>query len=189
MAINDDLERDSATLERSFFGGGDAGLLAELQRKRAEEQQLELLRDVVKIHDAAFLRRLMALGVRPEVAVAVMLVPLVHLAWADGALDERERGAILDAARQRGVAAERIAGKLLASKLAQKPDARLFSAWTTYMRRLWGCFTADERWRMRTNILESARDVAEAAGGFLGLARKISAEERRVLDEIAAILD
>jgi tellurite resistance protein len=187
MAVNDDLEKASGALERVFFGGRNALLLAELKLQNKEAQQVDLLREVVKIRDGAFLRRLLTLGVRPEVAVAVALTPLVLVAWADGELHDRERDAILEAARQRGVGAEGIAGRLLVSALAQKPDPRLFQAWTAYARLLWGRFTPDECWQMRANVLDSAREVAEAAGGLLGLA-KISAAERRVLDEIGALL-
>jgi len=189
MVPKDDLDTASGQLERVFFGGDNAPLLAELRRKSETEQRLDLLRDAVKIQDDAFVQRLATLGVRPETAVAVTVVPLVLVAWADGKLDERERDAILQAARQRGLTAEQITERLLRNGLARPPDPRLFRLWTGYVRRLWGCFTAQERWQMRSNLLQSAREVAEAAGGILGLTSKISAGERRVLDELASILD
>ena len=42
------------------------------------------------------------------------------------------------------------------------------------------------RGALKNELLGRARTVAEAAGGFLGLGNKISAEEARVLDELAA---
>ena len=122
-------------------------------------------------------------------ALLLVMVPLVLVAWGDGTLDEKEREAILGAARQRGIGAERIAGELLKNGLASKPDPQLFSTWTAYARRLWGRFTADERWAMRENLLRSARQVAEATGGLFGLGSKVSTGERKVLQEIEAILD
>jgi hypothetical protein len=187
MATPNDLEKAAETLVRSFFGSGSALLLAELKLQNKEAQQLDLLKEVVKIRDDAFLRRLLTLGVRPEVATAVALTPLVLVAWADGALHDRERDAILEAARQRGVEADRISGRLLTSALERAPDPRLFAAWSAYVRLLWGRFTPDECWKMRGNTLDAAREVAEAAGGILGLS-KISAAERRVLDEIGTLL-
>jgi tellurite resistance protein len=189
MTREDDLKRDSVRLEAAFFVGVDGKLLEELRKTSEQQQRLQELRDVVRVKDPAFLSRLDTLGVRPETALAVTLIPLVFVAWADGALDERERGAVLDAAKARGVAAERIAQQLLSSWLAKPPDPRLFLIWKTYVRRLWGCFTADERWQMRQNLLRSAREVAEAAGGFLGIASGLSAEERRVLEGIEKLLD
>jgi len=189
MTLKDDLEKDSGRLEGAFFAGESAVLLNELRKKAEAEQGREMLREVVRIHDEAFLDRLVALGVRPETALATTLIPLVFVAWADGELDDREQRAILDAAEVRGVAAGRIARRLLQNWLARKPEPEILSLWTTFVRRLWGCFTADERWKMRRNLLGSARDVAEAAGGFLGLTTKISAEERRVLEHLEKILD
>ena len=187
--MDDLLQRDAARLERSFFAGSNAPLLAELRRWTDGEVQVEELRDAVGITDMTFLRRLQALGVGPPAAVALFTVPLVLGAWGDGTLDEGERAAILEAARTRGVAAERIAGELLKNGLAQRPDPRILESWTAYARRLWGCFTADERWAMRENLLRSARQVAEASGGLFGLTSKVSAAERRVLGEIEAVLD
>jgi tellurite resistance protein len=186
--MSDAFEKESRTLERAFYAGANAPLLAELRVRSEAEQERERLGDVVGIKDESFLRRLATLGVRPEAAVAVTLVPLVLVAWADGSLDERERSAILDAARERGMAAQRIAAELLRNSLSQAPDPKLFATWTAYVRRLWGRFPEGERWQMRENLLRSAREVAEAAGGFLGLAA-ISAGERRVLAELEAVLD
>lgn len=176
-------------LTRAFFEGANEPLLAELRTRTDAEQERLALREAVGIKDEAFLRRLQAMGVRPEAAVALVMVPLILVAWGDGALDEKEREAILEAARRRGVGAERVAGELLKNGLARQPDPNLLPTWIAYVRHLWGRFTADERWAMRENLLRSARQVAEAAGGLFGLTSKISAGERRVLQEIEAVLD
>src|SRR6185436_124913 len=138
------LDRDGEGLAHAFCTGANAPLLAELRKKTDAEQEREALREAVGIKDETFLRRLQALGVRPEAAVALVMVPLVLVAWGDGTVDEKERVAILEAARQRGVGAERIAGELLKNGLAQEPDPKLFGIWSAYVRRLWGRFTADE---------------------------------------------
>ena len=187
--MDETLDREGEGLARAFFQGANAPLLAELRKRTEAEQEREALRDAVGIKDETFLRRLQALGVRPEAAVALVMVPLVLVAWGDGSLDDKEREAILGAARQRGVGAERIAGELLRNGLASKPDPRLLPTWTAYARRLWGRFTADERWAMRENLLRSARQVAEATGGLFGLGSKISTAERKVLSDIEAVLD
>lgn len=189
MTREADLEKDAGRLEEAFFAGENAGLLDELRKKTEAGDRLQMLREVVKIRDDAFLNRLVALGLGPETALAVTLIPLVFVAWADGKLDDREREAVLEAARERGVTADRIARQLLKDSLAHKPDPRLLSLWKAYVSRLWGCFTADERWRMRSNLLRAAREVAESAGGILGLTSKISAEERRVLGDLEKFLD
>jgi len=183
------LGREGEGLARAFFTGANAPLLAELRKRTEAEQERDALREVVGIKDETFLRRLQTLGVRPEAAVALVMVPLILVAWGDGNLDQKERAAILEAARKRGVAAERIAGELLKNGLESQPDPKLFPIWTAYVRRLWGCFTADERWAMRENLLRSARQVAEATGGLFGLTSRVSTGERKILQEIEALLD
>ena len=187
--MEDALEKDAERLQRTFFSGANAPLLQELRARSEADHGRERLREVVGIKDEKFLNRLLALGVRPEGVVALVLVPLILVAWADGTLDDRERAAILEAARERGVAAERIAGELLKNGLARPPDPKLLETWSATVRRLWGRFTADERWEMRTNLLKSAREVAEATGGFLGLTSKVAEGERRVLAQLEAVLD
>lgn len=178
----------STSLEDAFFARENKALLAEMRRKTGDEDRKDRLREVVRIKDDAFVNRLATLGVEPQTVLAVVLIPLVFVAWADGKLDERERNAILEAASERGAVAESIARRLLESALKAPPDPKLLVLWKTYVKRLWGRFTADEAWQMRKNVLHSAREVAEAAGGRLGLTSKISAEERRVLEEMEKIL-
>jgi hypothetical protein len=45
------------------------------------------------------------------------------------------------------------------------------------------------RQRLRDEVMGRARAVAEAAGGFLGLGRKVSAAEEAVLRELAQAFD
>jgi hypothetical protein len=45
--------------------------------------------------------------------------------------------------------------------------------------------TPSERQPLRDAVLRQAREVAEAAGGFLGLGSKVSASEQAVLDDLA----
>lgn len=185
----DEKDPDREGLENAFFAGAQAQLARQLGRPTAREAQREALREVVQIQDRAFLDRLVTLGVRPETAIAMRVIPLVVVSWADGALDERERRAIEDSARKVGLAGEKIAQRMLREWLARPPEPELLERWKGYVQRLWGRFTAEERWQMRQNLLGSARAVAEAAGGILGLGSKISSAERRVLEDLERMLD
>jgi len=190
MEKQDDLGRSgSESLEDAFFSADNQALLAELRVKSGPAGRKDRLREVVKIKDDAFVTRLDTLGLEPQTILAVVLIPLVFVAWADGKLDEREKKAILAAARDRGVAAEETGRRLLASALEHPPDPKLLVLWKRFAKRLWGRFTADERWQMRKHVLHSAREVAEAAGGMLGITSRISAAERKVLEEMEKVLD
>ena len=172
----------------TMFGPEHAELLEHFRKKDGREAQREALREVVRIHDQAFLDRLLAMNIGPEKALALRLVPLVFVAWADGAPDEREREAVLRAAGEQGLAAERVSRDLLAGWLSKRPDPRLLEIWKSEVGRVWNRFTTDEQLKMRHNLLGTAREVAEAAGSFLGLTSGISAAEKTVLSELERVI-
>ena len=178
---------DSVDLEEAFFAKENARLLEEIRRKDKREERREMLRQVVRIQDDAFLDRLIALDIGPERAMALRLIPLVFVAWADGGVDERERDAILRAAQEQGLAADEVARRMLHDWLETRPDPKMLTLWKEYIRRIWNHFTPDEQWQMRQNLLAAAKEVASAAGGLLGL-HKISAAEQAVLDDLEKVV-
>ncbi len=174
-------------LENAFFAREHTRNLEAMRKKADREQQRELLRNIVKIQDDAFLDRLITMGIGPERAMVLRLIPLIFVAWADGNVDDAERKAILDAATEQGLASEQIARDALGDWLERKPDQELLEMWKSFMSKIWNRFTPDEQLQMRENLLASTRRVAEAAGGFLGLA-SISAAERKVLDDLEQVV-
>ncbi len=182
-----DHKGDGVDLEEAFFAKENARLLQEMRTKTAKEERREMLRGVLRIQDEAFLDRLILLGVGPETAMALRLIPLVTVAWADGHMDDREREAILSAAREQGLVAEDMARQVLKDWLEQKPDPRLLSLWKDYVGHIWNHFTDDEKLQMRQNLLTTAEEIANAAGGFLGLS-KISAAEKEVIEDLQRAL-
>lgn len=58
------------------------------------------------------------------------------------------------------------------------------AAWKNYVAAMWNQFDEAEKRDMHGRLIGMAREVAEAAGGFLGLGRKISAPEQAVLDSL-----
>ena len=174
---------DAVDLEEAFFAKENARLLNDLRKKAEKEEQRDLLRRVVSIKDNAFLDKLIMLGIGPETILTLRLIPLVFVAWADGNMDDREREAILKAAAQEDVAADEATQQLLRTWLEKKPDPQFLELWKKYIGSVWERFTPDEQWQMRQNLLKAARDVAAAAGGFLGIG-SISAAERAVLNDL-----
>ena len=95
---------------------------------------------------------------------------------------------VLKASAAQGVAPDSVAGQMLGNWLVQRPGAELIEAWKRQMRALWPSLSPKERSEIRASALERARSVAEAAGGFLGLTSRISAQEKAVLDDLAQAL-
>ena len=180
-------DADAVNLEEAFFAKENAKLLDQMRVRAERAEKREMLRRVVAIDDDAFLDRLINMGIGPERAMVLRLTPLVFVAWADGHIDPREREAILRAAAKQGLAAEDMARQVLGDWLERKPDPRILEMWKQYVRKIWERFTPEEQEQMRRNTLDATREVAEAAGGFLGL-KSISAAERQVLDDLASVV-
>jgi hypothetical protein len=179
---------DARALEDAFFARKDAKLLEALRQRARQVERRASLREAVPNADDALLDRLLELGMGPETVLAVVLVPLAAVAWADGAVDDRERAALLRAAAERGVAPGSPGMTLLEGWLERPPGKELLKVWKTYVSALWGSLSDVERRAMHDRMIGMARGVAEAAGGFLGLGQKISAAERAALEELEQAL-
>ena len=58
----------------------------------------------LQIDDPVLLRRVMGLGVTLDTGAAFLLAPLVQVAWAEGAVTDREREKVLRISTERGAA-------------------------------------------------------------------------------------
>lgn len=183
----DSLGERGQSLEEAFFRNMDRQLIEELRAKKEREQQLEELAAASGIEHREVLGALLDAGVHGEALVAVGLVPLIEVAWADHAMDAGEREAILHAARDVGMTRGSTAAKLLFAWLEQRPGVELLEAWKSYAGALVSELDEAGAAAVRDDILGRAQKVAEAAGGFLGLG-SVSREERRMLAELAAAL-
>jgi hypothetical protein len=170
-------------LEDSFFAKENARLLAKLREEAAREEKRQEFRKVLNVANDELLDALMGLGVEPETLVAVSLVPLVEVAWADGEIQNKERAAILRAAEERGVALRTATHDLLESWLLTKPQPELFEVWQRYVGEITTSLAEATRGELKTAALGRARAVAEAAGGLLGVG-SISAAEKAMLAKL-----
>jgi hypothetical protein len=174
------LKNYGRALEEAFFERENQKLLAKLREKSELDRKRATLREALRIDDEDVLDHLVALDLSPETIVAFSLVPLVEVAWADGAIQPNEREAILRAADERGVSASAISRQLLENWLNRRPPVALLEVWRHYSRALLKQLDPNDRRMMRERVIGSARAIAEAAGGFLGL-RSISAAEKAAL--------
>lgn len=177
------LRKSAKALEESFFVRENEKLLRNLQEQARRRERRDSLRAVLEIDDEGLLDRLVELDLGPESIVAFSLVPLVQVAWADGEIQAGEREAILRAAEERGVKAGSVNHDLLSDWLRRKPEAALLEAWRHHARALHASLASHESAALRARVMGIARQVAEAAGGILGLGA-ISAAERRVLEDL-----
>lgn len=173
-------------LEEEFFRRRDAALLA--QRRTEEERRAAraALAAASHITDDVLLDQLVAFGISADTLTALSLVPLVEVAWADGRVENAEKRAILAAATAAGLEETSAGHKLLESCLSERPHSGLRKMWEQYISSICTTLSAEERDALKAELLLQARNVAEAAGGLMGLGSKVSSKEEALLTEIAA---
>lgn len=175
---------DQATLIDAFFHEQDQKLLNQLRARLDRQTKKAQLAEIAGIADEAVLDRLVELNISPETLAAIELVPLICVAWADRTMDPSEKKAILAAAESIGITAREELRELLDHWLSRRPGRELLEAWKHYITALCSQLSADERHRLETFVLSYAERVAQAAGGFLGLGKKVSPQEQSVLNEL-----
>jgi len=176
------LDRRQA-LEDRFFKDQEANKISLLRAKLAAKKNREELQSECGIDDAPILDALVKLAVGAQDLAALSLVPLIQVAWADGSVSDKESEAVLRAAAAQGITKDSHSYTLLESWLSNAPDAELFEAWTGYVEALRAQLEEEETTALRESIIGLAHDVAEAAGGYLGIG-SVSQAEKAVLSAI-----
>jgi hypothetical protein len=174
-------------LEEEFFRKQENALLLQLRTAQAKESAQEALAAATGVRDSTVLHKLSTLGITSDTLLALGLVPLVAIAWADGALDDKERQAIVTSLGTAGIGADSPAGQLVQSWLSSPPPASMLEAWLSYIAALAPALSSTERNNLRDSVLGRARAVAEAAGGFLGFGNRVSKAEEELLQKLASV--
>ncbi|NQV25281.1 MAG: hypothetical protein HQ518_13035 [Rhodopirellula sp.] len=175
-----DLER---SLEAAFFRKVDFELLEKLRLRMANDQALERLAADTGIHNQQVLQELLDLNFTPHNLLALWLVPLTQVAWADGRVMPAEREAVLNSLRKHGYAEDSPAWRLLESWLDYKPCDEVLTAWKNYAQAVVQTAGQEKLLPLRSELLDRAREVAEAAGGVFGFG-SVSKTEETILHQI-----
>jgi hypothetical protein len=178
-------EKRRRAFEEEFFNKQSQKLVDKLRETLQKQHTREELEEMTGIHDAGVLDTLIAMHVQKDTFAAFALYPLVEVAWAGGSVDEKERKAFLVAAAEHGIAPGSPAHAALEEFVKTKPSDDTRKAWYAWAAELNHKLDAVERRKVREGLVQRARAIAEASGGFLGLGNKISKNEQRVLDAIA----
>ncbi len=178
------LNLQTRSLEDAYFIQGDQFLIDNLRDLKKLKETKENLAKVSGISDPVVLDKLVKLDIHPETLSSLAVIPLVAVAWADGSIDPKERKAILKSLSTASFASG-INLELVNHWLDTKPKSELLEAWVHYSQALAKELTPEERKSLREELVGHARQVAEAAGGLLGLG-SISAPEKTLLEKLEA---
>jgi hypothetical protein len=133
------------------------------------------------------LQELEALGFTPETVSLLPLVPIVEVAWAEGGISDEERRLIGQFARERGIAPGTPADEKLAAWLRTQPSEEVFARARRLIRAMLDDRSAPGADPRIDELIRHCEEIAAASGGVLGF-RKISSEERALLQQIEAAL-
>jgi hypothetical protein len=186
--MEQEFERRRKALENAYFHKRDQELMAQMAERQAKAVRTAQLAEATGIQNQSLLDRLDDLQIRPETLGALLLVPLVEIAWADGKMHASQRQAVLSAAKQAGLHKNYDAHHLLESWLDAKPDPQLLPAWKQYVCCLSRRMSAQEMQALQDETMDRALFVAESAGSLFGFHR-VTREERIKLDELSAMLN
>ncbi len=181
----DELNSRGESLAESFFAKRDKELLEKLKQELAGEEDRSALKAASGIEDEAVLQGLVDQGITPESLTAVSLIPLVAVAWADREMADGEKKAILQAATDAGVTSDSTAYNVVEGWLETRPDNELLDAWKSYVASIKGKLDPSATSQLKHSVMTRSKEVARAAGGYLGIS-KISSAEQTVIDELEA---
>ena len=143
---------------------------------------------ILGVEDAeAAVAALHASGFRPATVSLLELLPLVELAWADGNISPRERRILVSAAARRPTV-RGSAHTQLTEWLSERPSDEIFKTSRRALRDL--LTRVDERVaeRTRSTLLAESTLVLSDEGGLLGDETPLTADQRRLLSDLAADL-
>ncbi len=177
------------TLVDAMFHEQDQQLLQDLHERLEKQDRRQQLAGICDIDDDALLSHMVDLDLQPEVIAAIAIVPLVVVAWADGAVQPQERVAILQAAESTGVTPKDGGYPILEHWLSTAPGPEILDAWKLYIAALCKQLNDEEIAELKGDLLGRVDKVAKAAGGILGITNKVSESERAMLKTLEQAFD
>ncbi len=178
-------EKKRRSLEDEFFYKHHAELMAQRKAEKDSLDKMKAMSEASGITNKQLLTKLLDLGLHSETMCALTIIPLVEVAWANGSVEDGERKVLMKVAEEHGVRKGTPGHDMLEFWLSKKPGKDMLDAWIHYVKMLIKELDKDSIAKAKSGIMKHAEEVAEAAGGFLGLG-KISMDEQHVLDKLAA---
>ena len=190
--MSDLLKDRERAFEADYFRKQDEKLLAKMRERAALQEVASALAQKLRVDDAELLKRVAALGLDEGSGAAILLAPLVPVAWAEGHVSQREREVVLEIAASRGVGPGTPARAKLESWLKTRPHDSVFETAMEVLRVAEAVLPPAERQERVKDIVDACRRVAEASGGglgkLLGMKSGVSEDEAAVLEAITAKL-
>lgn len=168
-------------IEKRFFTDLE-GMIVQRLHSEAESPHghAELIRST-GIKDGQLIAELVNLGITAEGLMALRLLPLVLVAWAEDGVDDLERESVMAEAAKLGIRDDSVAAILLHEWLRKLPHGESVDAWKRYMHCIAEEMSDAAKTKLIDTTIEQMKAVAEASGGHLGIG-KTSVKEQQMID-------
>lgn len=178
--------------EAAYFRQQDARLLETLRQRAPLDEIAKALGEKLQVDNPELLERVRQLGLKPETAPALLLAPLVQVAWAEGSVTSKEADTVLRLIQQRGIEADTPPFGQIIKWLESRPSDELFDTAVEVIKYGFSVLPDAEKEDRIKKIVEACNEVAEASGGglvkVLGLGSGVSGVEAETLDTLTATL-
>lgn len=178
--------------EAAYFRQEEARLLESLRKRAPLDEIAKALGEKLQVDNPELLERVRLLGLKPETAPALLLAPLVQVAWAEGSVTNKEAETVLRLIQHRGIEADTPPYGQIIKWLENRPSDELFDTAVEVLKYGFSVLPDAEKNERIKKIVEACNEVAEASGGglvkVLGLGSGVSGIEAETLDTIAATL-
>ena len=178
-------ERERA-LEDAFFRKENERLLEAMRSKESRERKLDALSRALGMDDPEIVDPLLEVGLRESNITALVVAPLICVAWADGILDNEERALIAKSATALGVESDSESAELLEAWLEHRPHSSLIDAWSAYVTELCETLGPEPAKRLRDDTMQRAKKIAGAVEKSFLRGGGPTDDERAILEKIEA---
>lgn len=186
--IGPSTRRAQHALEEAFCRDVDNLLIDRLRFKASAEEEKAKLATAASLTDAKLIDQLASLGISAAGVPAVLMLPMVLVAWADHRIDIKERRYILSEAKRCGLQARSEAYALLQHWLDHRPPVIVFDTWKRLIQHELSLMGSKSKDKLIASTKAQMKSVARTAGGFFGFHR-VSENERKLTDAISKVLD
>ena len=173
--------------EEDYFHRQDRELIERMRKAAAAKEALGPLAAQSGIQDPDLLRDIADIGFTADTVSLLPLVPILQVAWAEGAITPAERTLIIDVARHRGIAEGSPADRQLGEWLAHQPSPDVFSRGDRLVAAMLAAGSNLTHDLSADDLVKYCESIAHASGGILGLG-KVSSGERAAIEQIQKAL-
>jgi AcrR family transcriptional regulator len=181
--ITDDVRKR----EEEYFRRKDRELLESMRKRELDAATRKDLEDATGIHDPEQIQELQALGFTLATVTLLPLLPVLQVAWAEGGVSSAERAMIINLARAREIVAGSPADAQLQVWLDEKPSEATFRKAARLISAILDHPAGSQVQVKPDDLLQYCEQIAHASGGLFGIGA-VSAEEKKVLQQIASVL-